>query len=242
MAHWAFTAAFLAFVVWRSPRALELRQWLILLALTAMSLRVSRLMGFFAVGAVFLMVPQLDALAAARGRPTNGKVPTAFALACWLAALLAVGWATPIVSRRLQCIEMAGERTPEPDVAAIVRTDGLRGRMLTYFDWGQYAIWHFYPAIRVSYDGRRETVYSQRVQDLHQQLYEGTPEGRTYLASLDADFAWLPAFLPAVKMLEDAGWSVRFRGATSVLLTRQASTDPPATSHGAPGRRCFPDP
>jgi hypothetical protein len=242
VAHWAFVGVFVVFVVLRSPRPLTLHQWLILLVLGGMSLQMTRVLVFFAVGSVLLLAPQLNALAAARRRTAPAPVPFGFTLACWAVAIAAVGWAVPFASHRLQCIAMTAEHVPEPDVASIVATEHLHGRMVTFFDWGQYAIWHFYPAIRVSYDGRRETVYSKRVRDLHDQLYEGTPEGRSYLASLEADLAWLPAHLPAVAMLREAGWSERFRGPKSVLLTRQPSPLPPATPRESSGPRCFPDP
>ena len=43
--------------------------------------------------------------------------------------------------------------------------------MVTFFDWGQYAIWHKPDDLRVSMDGRRETVYSERSVDLHLDMY-----------------------------------------------------------------------
>jgi hypothetical protein len=229
-------------VVWRSPRALGLHQWLIVLVLAGLSLRVYRLMVFFTVGTVLVLTPQLNALAASRRRRAAQPVPVGFTLACWAVAIAAVACALPVVSRRVHCIEMTGGHVPEPDVVSVVKTDRLQGRMVTWFDWGQYAIWHFYPAIRVSYDGRRETVYSKRVRDLQEQLYEGTPEGRSYLASLEADLAWLPAHLPLVDVLRKAGWSERFRGPQSVLLAREPSRMPPATPRESSAPRCFPDP
>ena len=32
--------------------------------------------------------------------------------------------------------------------------------MTVDFDWGEYVIWHLGPQVRVSVDGRRETVYA----------------------------------------------------------------------------------
>lgn len=242
LAHWSFVAAFLLFVALKSPRPLGLHQWLIALVLAGMSLKMSRLLVFFAVGTVLLLAPQLNALAATRKRTTPAPVPLGLTLACWAIAIAAVGWTAPIVSRRLRCIEMTGAHVPEPDVVSIVETERLGGRMVTWFDWGQYAIWHLYPAIRVSYDGRRETVYGKRVRDLQLQLYEATPQGRSYLASLDADLAWLPSHLPVLDVLRQAGWSERFRGPISVLLARAPSRAPPVTPRATRAPRCFPDP
>ena len=49
-----------------------------------------------------------------------------------------------------------------PDLAAAAQLKGLSGNLWTSFDWGEYAIWHFGPVLRVSIDGRRETVYPTR--------------------------------------------------------------------------------
>ena len=45
----------------------------------------------------------------------------------------------------------------------MLQAANVRGNMVTFFDWGEYVIWHLAPAIRVSMDGRRETVYPDEV-------------------------------------------------------------------------------
>ena len=67
----------------------------------------------------------------------------------------------------------------------------VRGKMVTWFDWGEYTLWHLGGGLRVSMDGRRETIYSDTVLERHFALYEGTPEGLAYLQRLDPDYVWL---------------------------------------------------
>ena len=43
---------------------------------------------------------------------------------------------------------------------AFLRASGIRGNMAVPFDWGEYVLWHLGPGVKVSIDGRRETVYS----------------------------------------------------------------------------------
>ena len=43
---------------------------------------------------------------------------------------------------------------------AFFRHSGVRGNMAVPFDWGEYVIWHLGPDVKVSIDGRRETIYS----------------------------------------------------------------------------------
>src|SRR4029453_9537739 len=78
-----------------------------------------------------------------------------------------------------------------PGREAAAHLQGLSGRLLTTFDWGQYAIWHFGPALRVSIDGRRETVYSATVVQGHLAFERGERDGQTMVAALSPDYAWL---------------------------------------------------
>ncbi len=43
---------------------------------------------------------------------------------------------------------------------ALLKQSGAGGNMAVPFDWGEYVLWHLGPAIKVSIDGRRETLYS----------------------------------------------------------------------------------
>jgi hypothetical protein len=44
-----------------------------------------------------------------------------------------------------------------------LRQHRLSGKILVYFDWGEYLIWMLYPQCRVALDGRFETVYPESV-------------------------------------------------------------------------------
>jgi len=47
------------------------------------------------------------------------------------------------------------------DAARALAAAHPAGRMATWFDWGEYAIWHFGPAVKVSVDGRTSKVISR---------------------------------------------------------------------------------
>jgi hypothetical protein len=90
-------------------------------------------------------------------------------------------------------------------------------------------------------DGRRETVYSQRLFDAHMSLYRGDPAGLTLVADLEPDFVWLPSTTPILKQLRASGWHLVFAGPDSTILSRMTLgpvVEPPAVT--AP--RCFPEP
>jgi hypothetical protein len=111
--------------------------------------------------------------------------------------------------------------------------------MLIWFDWGEYAIWHLSPEIRVSIDGRRETVYTDEVMTNHLSFYAGAEGAENYADAIRADYVWVPRRLPAVRKLLARGWQTGFEGPVSVLLTR--THVPPTVRSTAPSElRTFP--
>ena len=236
---WLPVAAAAAFGLWRARRVLSWSHALIVIALGIASVRVSRLDAFFAIATVTLLGPAIGAMrpiqSTSGSRPgRKGAVPVA--LACGILVASAAGTPT------FRCVSMEGlDWLPEPEVVPAIRGGGLKGRMITWFGWGQYAIWHFSPDVKVSFDGRRETVYSEGFGNNHVRLYWTPEQTGEFLQRLDADAAWLPKELPLVRFLENAGWSRIFEGSRSIVLSR-AVRDPLPQPAVAAGRRCFPGP
>ena len=52
---------------------------------------------------------------------------------------------------------------PEPDAVDFMRERQMAGRIVTYFDWGEYAIWNMPAGFKVSMDGRRKIGLSEIV-------------------------------------------------------------------------------
>lgn len=210
------------------------------LAIGFLAVKVYRLEGFFALSAVMLLAPMYAGLGPEEWplsrQPTRGETAAVAVMIC--AVLAAAGWAA---LRTTACLPlMTNERsTPEPEAIRFIQANGLHGRLLTWFDYGEYAIWHVSPELRVSYDGRRETVYSDTVQKAHLRFYFSSTDA-SYARSIGADYVWLPLGLPVIPALEQDQWIPIYRGPRSVLLSK------------APGRyiypgqrqgsRCFPGP
>ena len=112
---------------------------------------------------------------------------------------------------------------PEREAAEFVERAGLRGRVLVWFDWGEYVIWHFSPRLRVSIDGRRETVYSDELIASHMAFYLGDTAASDLPARIAADYIWVPKWIPVVAKLRDNGWAPLFEGPQSVILARGAT-------------------
>ena len=94
----------------------------------------------------------------------------------------------------------------------MVRERELQGRLVVWFDWGEYAIWHFAPQLLVSIDGRRETVFSDQVMQKLLNFYYVPSSSDAFLVETRPDYIWLPADLPVVSTLLADGWMPMFRG------------------------------
>jgi hypothetical protein len=139
-------------------------------------------------------------------------------------------------------LAMDGEWLPEREATAFIKAHDIRGRMLTWFDYGEFAIWHFSPVIRVSMDGRRETVYSEELRERHWRIYTNAPDALDEVARLDPDYVWLPATLRVVDRLEASGWCPIFSGPRSVLLSRRPACATTSASQPTSISRTFPGP
>jgi hypothetical protein len=115
--------------------------------------------------------------------------------------------------------------------------------MLTWFDWGEYAIWHFGPALQVSIDGRRETVYTEATVQAHRRFYAGETTS-AYSTALQPDYIWLPTRLPVTGQLVAQGWVPVFQGTESVVFAPVGAGPfhQPRTGEPVTGSRCFPGP
>jgi hypothetical protein len=235
---WAGVLALAAAVVTRRVR-LRPAYLAILALLAAGSFLVNRLVPFFGIAAVYWLAPSLGSKTGSAAVPAARQAARGFA-AVWLSALVlivAAGGITVAVTNR--CVTPSnGWQPPDGEAVRFIKANHLSGRMVTWFDWGEHAIWHLGPAVRVSMDGRRETVYSERVLAGHRSFYANEPAGIAYVESLDPDYLWLPATLAAARTLETRGWRPIFRSGGSVVLARR--TVAPAVPAPLRGPGCFP--
>ena len=87
---------------------------------------------------------------------------------------------------------MRGTWLPDVAAAKALSASHPSGRMVTWFDWGEYAIWQFGPASKVSIDGRRETVYSEQALERQVAIAFGDAAGLHALERLSPEYVWLP--------------------------------------------------
>jgi hypothetical protein len=208
------------------------------------ALRVGRLDAFFALSVIGLLGSNLVWLV--DSRPRRGTVPASVGLraaAIGIGAILVL--AIPAARRTLTCVDVYDPWWPEPEAIAFAHQEKLSGRVVTFFRWGEYGIWHLPPSLKVSMDGRRETVYSDATIDGHLLLYGGRKEGLAYLDTLESDYVWLPRLLPVSSTLQSRGWVPIFQGPYSVLLARSDLAPHHSATTAAvheSASRCFPGP
>ena len=195
--------------------------------LAAAALYVARLQAFLGLAVMFLNGPSL-ARAYERAHSISATTDHSGGRATSAVAVCAIAAALFVAAINMTHLRIGREIIPAPGAVAFLKSESPGGgRLLVWFDWGEYAIWHLAPRLRVSIDGRRETVYSEAVRARHGQFYLDEPGGAALPRELAADYVWIPPYAPAVHGLEAAGWERLYQDADSVVFGRAGSR----TSH-----------
>jgi hypothetical protein len=236
--NWIPVVATLAGAVWllrgTSRHRLQIAAALAVLAFGAW--RVSRIGPLFVVAAVIWLGP-----ATARRWPQRPLVAPRVSIGV-ATVLLATGLVTSawIASFSFGCVAVVGTWVA-PEAAVRRLASAPAGRLVTFFDWGQYALWHLGPRIRVSMDGRRETVYSDTRLAEHDAILSGDAAGLAALAQWRAEYVWLPARSAATKAwLVSNGYRLDLDGPDAFLAVRADVPRWDSILESGTGRRCFP--
>jgi hypothetical protein len=229
---WGGVLALVIVSLWRFGRPAPV----VLCALAGLAFagaRVSRLEPLFALIAVTLLAPQWPAADA-------DETPHPHFRAVLDAALVIVTIAVALSVQVLpHCVTSDYSTAPDSEAGESLRT--ARGRLVTSFNWGEYVIWHFGPALKVSIDGRRETVYSERTVAEQLGIEFNDPAGIAALARIRPDYVWLPTKArAAADWLQHHGYREDVRTARSFVAVR-GDLPPLQAWHGTP-TACFPGP
>jgi hypothetical protein len=244
---WCVFALIAAVAIRRADRSTRLHAVVIPLFWGLVGFKVSRLDAFFALSTVGLLAPEIIRMIQERRRAERTGRQSLVAQGMVAVVALAILTLTiPQLKTNLLCIDVhAASTVPEVEAMTFIREQQLAGKMVTFFDWGQYAIWHKPSDLRVSMDGRRETVYTERTVDLHLDMYLALQDGLSYLESLHADYIWLPRDLPVTAVLsQSAMWSPIYRSSGSIIFARrELARAGGVVQEGSNARcRCFPGP
>lgn len=133
---------------------------------------------------------------------------------------------------------------------ALLREGGVRGNMAVPFEWGEYVIWHLGPVVKVSIDGRRETIYSDEAYRQWHDFDRGTGVWDALLKSAPTDLVLAANGSPTANLMACAGgWLPLYQDSCCVVFAREgwpglgrlvATAVPDLPDDG--GGLCFPGP
>jgi hypothetical protein len=155
----------------------------------------------------------------------------------------------PVSLPNFQCIHMDGRKTEFPVKAvALLKQSNATGNMAVHFDWGEYVLWHLGPRIKVSIDGRRETVYSERSYAENLRFTSGLGNWDGILEKPETHLAFVSKGFPVFNLMQlKSGWTRVYEDPMSGLFVRRGSpleeeirlTKAPDVSYMGAGS-CFP--
>jgi len=128
--------------------------------------------------------------------------------------------------RESRCIEIDTGRSIGFPVRAVdwLRASGVRANVATYFDWGEYVLWHLSPNVRISMDGRRETVYPDSIHQEYLRFQSGLAGWRGLLDREQTDLVLFPNWWPAYQLVDlDPGWDRVYDDSLGAVFARAGS-------------------
>jgi len=213
-----------AVAIWtliRAPGKVSMPLLAVLVALVILPLTAIRHLQLFAIGVPILIA---DAFAVAWRRETTareaGRAERVVVLAT---TVLASGLLLGTGVREARCIKIDPVRSIGFPVRAIawLSDSGVEGNLVTFFDWGQYALWHLAPEIKVSMDGRRETVYSDSIYREYLQFQNGVGAWRAVLDREETNMVIFPTGYPGTNLVAlDPEWGQVYEDEVAVVFVR----------------------
>lgn len=190
---WLLTLAMVVVVEALQERR-SMSRTLTLSVLAYASFRVVRLIPFFTLISVIYLSPAIKRLTARSRLNWSLFAPSRVAaLGALIPSAALVMVSAPSIVARVGCIPIEGDWVPERWTAKALHDAKPRGRIVTPFAWGQYTIWHFGPALRVSLDGRRETVYSAAWMEELWGMEVGFESSLPLYEKFRPEYVWLPS-------------------------------------------------
>jgi len=121
----------------------------------------------------------------------------------------------------IRIIPTIGGAYPARAIALIKQSD-VHANLAIDFDWGLYAIYHLGPAVKVSLDGRRETMYRPAVYGESLQFMHGQGDWDALLRRHETDLALVRNGSPAFNLMKlRPGWNLIYEDPVAGLFGRE---------------------
>ena len=229
--------------IWTAPAMSHALPWIVAVTITVAQWWRGRMSPWIAFGClaaafaslrVLRLVPLFVLVAAAwASSPRDEERAPLPRLELAVGALVVLG-ALALRAPQASCWPVVGDWAPDSHVEL-----RARGTMLVPFGWGEYAIWRWGPQLRVSIDGRRETLYTDAVVAPQIAIERNEDAGLSWLDATQADVAWYPrTFRRARERLMQRGYRLVLETPESYVLARPgAAVEASARADVVP---CFP--
>ncbi|MCU0488701.1 MAG: hypothetical protein MUE67_07095 [Anaerolineales bacterium] len=106
----------------------------------------------------------------------------------------------------------------------IIKNSQVQGNIATEYNWGGYIIWHLGPGVKVSVDGRRETVYSTEVYEQNLGFLLGLGRWDQLLDDEPTDMVLVNDHTPIYNLMKlKSGWTLIYSDTAGDFYVRQGS-------------------
>jgi hypothetical protein len=107
---------------------------------------------------------------------------------------------------------------------AVLSNSGAEGNLAIDFNWGEYAIWHLSHRFKVSFDGRRETIYSDEVRKENLNFTFGIGDWDKLIRDRDTHMALVQKTRALFNLLKlTPGWVLVYEDSLSAMFTKRGS-------------------
>jgi hypothetical protein len=103
----------------------------------------------------------------------------------------------------------------------LIKQSGVAGNLAIDFDWGEYALYHLSPEVKVSVDGRRETMYSPQIYKENLAFKYGEGDWDALLRKHETHMALVRTGFPTFNLLKlEPGWRLVYQDSLAALFGR----------------------
>ncbi len=107
---------------------------------------------------------------------------------------------------------------------AVLKASAAAGNLVVPFGWGEYVIWHLGPQVKVSMDGRRETVYPDDIYRASLNFEFGTGNWDEMLTNHPTDMALVDKHEVAYNLMRlKPGWVSVYEDPAAAIFVPQGS-------------------